>query len=263
MYQFARWKYWLVIIVVVSGTLLALPNVFGEGPALQLSRNDRTAMDQAAQQRVLGVLETQKITPEVSYLQKDRLVLRFADDRQQTSAREAILKGTSGDYLVALSSVPRMPEWMRHVPFFKPMSLGLDLRGGVHFVYEVDIQSAVAQAIERMERDVRTSLRDKRIPFEMCPSSNVQTGAVGSIAEHPFDLLARLRFRVTVNTDNRLMSDTTMSLEMLRLVEAFGYGWSDLQRFTINAMKSAFISFDERLAIIDDVIKPRFAVLVG
>ena len=106
-------------------------------------------------------------------------------------------------------------------------------------------------------------LRDKRIPFEMCPSSNVQTGAVDSIAEHPFDLLARLRFRVTVNTDNRLMSDTTMSHEMLRLVEAFGYGWSDLQRFTINAMKSAFISFDERLAIIDDVIKPRFAVLIG
>jgi len=97
----------------------------------------------------------------------------------------------------------------------------------------------------------------------MCPSSNVQTGAAASIAEHPFDLLATQRFRVTVNTDNRLMSDTTMSLEMLRLVEAFGYGWSDLQRFTINAMKSAFISFDERLAIIDDVIKPRFAVLVG
>src|SRR5581483_5385803 len=68
-------------------------------------------------------------------------------------------------------------------------------------------------------------LRDKRIPLELCPSSNVQTGAVKSIAEHPFDLLARSRFRVTVNTDNRLMSDTSMSLEMLRLVEAFGYGW--------------------------------------
>jgi adenosine deaminase len=106
-------------------------------------------------------------------------------------------------------------------------------------------------------------LRDKRIPLEMCPSSNVQTGAVASIASHPFDLLARLRFRVTVNTDNRLMSDTTMSQEMLRLVEAFGYGWSDLERFTINAMKSAFIHFDERLAIIDEVIKPRYAVLVG
>jgi adenosine deaminase len=106
-------------------------------------------------------------------------------------------------------------------------------------------------------------LRDKRIPLELCPSSNVQTGAVKSIAEHPFDLLARSRFRVTVNTDNRLMSDTTMSQEMLRLVEAFGYGWSDLERFTINAMKSAFIPFDERLALIDEVIKPRFAVLIG
>ncbi len=110
---------------------------------------------------------------------------------------------------------------------------------------------------------VAAIVRDKRIPLEMCPSSNVQTGAVRSIEEHPFDLLARLRFRVTVNTDNRLMSDTTMSMEMLRLVEAFGYGWSDLARFTINAMKSAFIPFDERLAIIDDVIKPRFAVLIG
>jgi adenosine deaminase len=106
-------------------------------------------------------------------------------------------------------------------------------------------------------------LRDKRIPLELCPSSNVQTGAVNSIAEHPFDLLARTRFRVTVNTDNRLMSDTTMSLEMSRLIEAFGYGWSDLERFTINAMKSAFIPFDERLAIIDEVIKPRYAVLIG
>ncbi|MCV7252195.1 MULTISPECIES: adenosine deaminase [Mycobacteriaceae] len=106
-------------------------------------------------------------------------------------------------------------------------------------------------------------LRDKRIPLELCPSSNVQTGAVDSIAEHPFDLLARLRFRVTVNTDNRLMSDTTMSQEMLRLVEAFGYGWSDLERFTINAMKSSFLPFDERLALIDGVIKPRYAVLIG
>lgn len=106
-------------------------------------------------------------------------------------------------------------------------------------------------------------LRDKRIPLEMCPTSNVQTGAVESIASHPFDLLARLRFRVTVNSDNRLMSDTTMSQEMFRLVEEFGYGWSDLERFTINAMKSAFLHFDERLAIIDEVIKPRYAVLIG
>jgi adenosine deaminase len=106
-------------------------------------------------------------------------------------------------------------------------------------------------------------VRDKRIPLEMCPSSNVQTGAAASIADHPIGLLRRLYFRVTVNTDNRLMSGTSMSREMSLLADAFGYGWADLQWFTINAMKSAFIPFDERLAIINDVIKPGYAELTA
>jgi adenosine deaminase len=106
-------------------------------------------------------------------------------------------------------------------------------------------------------------VRDKRIPLEMCPSSNVQTGAARSVAEHPIGLLRRLYFRVTVNTDNRLMSGTSMSREMMLLADAFGYGWADLQWFTINAMKSAFIPFDERLALINDVIKPGFAALMA
>ena len=106
-------------------------------------------------------------------------------------------------------------------------------------------------------------VRDKRIPLELCPSSNVQTGAAASIAEHPIGLLRDLRFRVTVNTDNRLMSGTSMTREMALLVQAFGYGWAELQWFTINAMKSAFIPFDERLAIINDVIKPAYAKLIA
>src|SRR4051812_29663645 len=106
-------------------------------------------------------------------------------------------------------------------------------------------------------------VRDKRIPLELCPSSNVQTGAAPSIAEHPIGLLRNLRFRVTVNTDNRLMSGTSMSRELALLVEAFGYGWSELQWFTVNAMKSAFIPFDERLALINDVIKPAYAKLMS
>jgi adenosine deaminase len=105
-------------------------------------------------------------------------------------------------------------------------------------------------------------VRDKRIPLEMCPSSNVQTGAAPSIAEHPIGLLRELRFRVTVNTDNRLMSGTSMSREMALLSQAFGYGWAELQWFTLNAMKSSFIPFDERLALINDVIKPRYAALL-
>ncbi|MEU4400779.1 adenosine deaminase, partial [Micromonospora orduensis] len=102
-------------------------------------------------------------------------------------------------------------------------------------------------------------VRDKRIPLELCPSSNVQTGAVDSIADHPIGLLRDLRFRATVNTDNRLMSGTSMSREMSLLVETFGYGWRELQWFTINAMKSAFIPFDERLRIIDESLLNRFS----
>ncbi len=137
---------------------------------------------------------------------------------------------------------------------------GADRLGhGVRIVDDIAVEPSGRLRLGRLA----AILRDKRIPLELCPSSNVQTGAVASIAEHPFDLLARARFRVTVNTDNRLMSDTSMSKEMLVLSETFGYGWSDLERFTINAMKSAFIPFDERLAIIDEVIKPRFAVLIG
>jgi adenosine deaminase len=104
-------------------------------------------------------------------------------------------------------------------------------------------------------------VRDKRIPLEMCPSSNVQTGAAKSIFEHPIGLLRRLYFRVTVNTDNRLMSGCSMSSEMAALVDAFGYGWADLQWLTVNAMKSSFIPFDQRLALINDVIKPGYATL--
>jgi adenosine deaminase len=105
-------------------------------------------------------------------------------------------------------------------------------------------------------------VRDRRIPLEMCPTSNVQTGAATSIQEHPIGLLRNLSFRVTVNTDNRLMSGVTLSSELAALTEAFGYGWADLQWLTINAMKSAFAPFDERLAIINQVIKPGFALLL-
>src|SRR5919108_5710818 len=102
-------------------------------------------------------------------------------------------------------------------------------------------------------------IRDRRIPLEMCPTSNVQTGAAPSIALHPIRLLRQLSFRVTVNTDNRLMSQVTLSSEFHRLVTEFGYGWTDIEWLTVNAMKSAFAGFDERLRLINTVIKPGFA----
>jgi adenosine deaminase len=106
-------------------------------------------------------------------------------------------------------------------------------------------------------------VRDKRIPLEMAPSSNVQTGAATSIADHPIGDLRRRNFRVTVNTDNRLMSGTSMTRELSLLVQAFDYDWTDLQWFTINAMKSAFIPFDDRLDLINNTIKPGYAALMA
>jgi len=104
-------------------------------------------------------------------------------------------------------------------------------------------------------------VRDKRIPLEMCPSSNLQTSAALSIALHPITLLRRLRFRVTLNTDNRLMSDTSMTREATLLCDEAGWTLEDLRWVTINAMKSAFLPFDERLEFIDGVIKPGYAAL--
>ena len=104
-------------------------------------------------------------------------------------------------------------------------------------------------------------VRDRRIPLELCPTSNVHTGLADSIADHPIDLLRRLRFRVTVNTDNRLMSDVSLSSEFAALDAAFGIGLGEMEWLTLNAMKSAFLPFDERLGLIDEVIKPGYARL--
>src|SRR5215469_856561 len=128
---------------------------------------------------------------------------------------------------------------------------------GVRIIDDITFDTAGRPVLGRLA----SYIRDRRIPLEMCPTSNVQTGAATSIREHPIGLLRDLSFRVTVNTDNRLMSGVTLSSELEALTEAFGYGWADLQWLTINAMKSAFAPFDERLAIINQVIKPGFALL--
>lgn len=104
-------------------------------------------------------------------------------------------------------------------------------------------------------------VRDRRIPLELCPTSNVNTGVCTSIDTHPIGMLKRLRFRVTVNTDNRLMSATSMTNEFEQLAEAFDWNINDFQWLTVNAMKSAFAPFDERLKLINQVIKPQYAAL--
>ncbi|WP_028659579.1 adenosine deaminase [Nocardioides insulae] len=129
-----------------------------------------------------------------------------------------------------------------------------------HGVRLVDDITQEADGTLRLGR-LAAYVKDARIPLELCPTSNLQTGAALAIAEHPIGLLTRARFRVTVNTDNRLMSRTSMTQEMWALVQAFGYGLDTLEWFTVNAMKSAFVPYDERYATIREVIRPGYAAL--
>jgi preprotein translocase subunit SecD len=175
MHSYPAWRLWLVAIVMLAALVLALPNVFGEAPALQLSRDDRAAFDEQSQAGVTSLLAAKGIPVEAAHIEGDRLVLRFPDVERQLAAREAIQQGAPGEYLVALSQSSRMPGWMRAVGL-KPMSLGLDLRGGVYFLYEVDVAGAVKQLLATMERDYRTLLRNERIPF-----TGIQADAVDAV----------------------------------------------------------------------------------
>lgn len=125
---------------------------------------------------------------------------------------------------------------------------------GVRLVDDIEVSPDGDIRMGRLAQYVR----DVRVPLEMCPTSNVHTGAVGSIETHPIDLLRRLRFRVTVNTDNRLMSGVSLSDEFGTLVKTFGFGLDEMQWLSTNAMKSSFLAFDERLRLINGVIKPGY-----
>ena len=123
---------------------------------------------------------------------------------------------------------------------------------GVRIVDDIDLDSSDTHRLGSLA----SFIRDRRIPLELCPTSNVHTGAVQSLEEHPIELLKDLGFRVTVNTDNRLMSDVSMTSELLSLNKTFGWNLDDFSWLTVNAMKSAFLPFDERIHLIENVIKP-------
>ena len=125
---------------------------------------------------------------------------------------------------------------------------------GVRIVDDIEVGADGEISMGRLAQFVR----DDRVPLEMCPTSNVHTGAVASIEQHPIDLLRRLRFRVTVNTDNRLMSGVSLSAEFETLMRTFGFGFDEMQWLSLNAMKSSFLAFDERLRLINGVIKPGY-----
>jgi preprotein translocase subunit SecD len=204
MHTYPAWRLWLVFVALVLGLLLALPNFFGDTPALQLSRNDRTAVTEDGRQQVLTALQSRGVTVTSSYLEGDRLVLRFGEVDSQLAARDLVQEQFGREYLAALSRVPNTPHWMRRLGL-QPMSLGLDLRGGVYFMYEVDVKGAVTQLLASMERDMRQLLRTERIPFTAITTDGNDSVTIrlrsGDDAQRLATLLRQRDPNVTVDVD--------------------------------------------------------------
>ena len=164
MNQYPAWKYLLIVAAVVTGVLFSLPNLYGEDPALQISGTRTTTIDAAAEEQVLGLLQQNALSYKSTTRDDHALLIRFSDTETQLRAKDIVKETLGGGYVVALNLAPATPAWLRAFNAL-PMYLGLDLRGGVHFLMEVDMEAAVAQAEERYVSDIRTLLRDKKLRY--------------------------------------------------------------------------------------------------
>jgi preprotein translocase subunit SecD len=164
MIAYPRWKIALVAVALAIAILLALPNVFGEDNALQLAR-DSAAMVESDRTSVTDLLVSKGVKPNGSFLEQGRVTLRFDSKQDQLKARDIITEARPGDFTVALTQASRVPEWMRSIGL-SPLKLGLDLRGGIYLVYQVDVEGAVKQLLDHREQDFRSSLRTAHVPYQ-------------------------------------------------------------------------------------------------
>jgi preprotein translocase subunit SecD len=162
--HYSLWKNLLVVAVFAAGALFALPNVYGDDPAVQVAHPSLQSDPTALAAQVEAALSAQGIRARASGVEDGQYIVRFTDTDTQLKAVDVLAATLGPDYGVALNLAPRTPQWLRDLGL-KPMNLGLDLRGGVHFLLEVDMDAAIAQAVERYEGDLRTLLRDKQIRY--------------------------------------------------------------------------------------------------
>jgi preprotein translocase subunit SecD len=162
--HYPLWKNLLILIVLAGGVLSALPNVYGDDPAVQVSHASVLADAEGLRARIDVALEERGLEAQGAGVEENDFIVRFADTETQLKALDVIAAALGPDFRVALNLAPRTPQWLRDLGL-RPMSLGLDLRGGVHFLLEVDMKAALAQALERYENDLRTLLREKEVRY--------------------------------------------------------------------------------------------------
>ena len=165
MNQYPLWKYLLILAVLLAGLIYTLPNLYGESPAVQVSplRSNLKA-DAALQERVENILKAANVDAELVMLEDSSVKARFANTDTQLKAKDVLSAQLGDDYVAALNLVPRSPRWLTDMHAL-PMYLGLDLRGGVHFLLQVDMNAALTKSLDSATEDIRSTLRDKDIPY--------------------------------------------------------------------------------------------------
>ena len=174
--RYPAWKYLLILVVLVISTLYALPSLYPDEPAVQISgAKAGTQIDQSIVQKAEQILKSEKIATHDNSFTNNAALLRVDSSEAQLKAKDALRRGLGDDYVVALNLAPTTPEWLQKIGA-KPMKLGLDLRGGVHFLLEVDMDKAIAQRMETSAADLRRQLRDNKLKFNsLSLSSNTIT----------------------------------------------------------------------------------------
>ncbi len=162
--HYPLWKYLLIVFVLIIGIIYALPNLYGDDPALQITATRMSQIDESTRDSVLKVLDEEQIPYQSFKLLRDSFLVRFANTNDQLKAYGLVREALGNSYVAALNLAPATPQWLREFNA-KPMYLGLDLRGGVHFLLEVDMDSAVSQAIARYVDDIRSILRENKIRY--------------------------------------------------------------------------------------------------
>jgi preprotein translocase subunit SecD len=165
MNRYPAWKYLIIAVAILLGLLYTLPNFYGESPAVQISPLRTAAKaDTALLRRVEDTLKKANIVPDGLFLDTTGIKVRFADTDTQIRARDTLQSVLGNGYMVALNLLSNSPQWLASIGAL-PMYLGLDLRGGVHFMLQVDMKGALSKALDRLSTDIRGSLREKKIPY--------------------------------------------------------------------------------------------------
>ncbi|MGM0593954.1 MAG: protein translocase subunit SecD [Pseudomonadota bacterium] len=164
MNRYPFWKYLLIVTLILLGGIYALPNLYGDDPALQISANRMAEINEDARDTVIQVLEREGLTYKRLEVTPDALLVRFADTDTQLKAYQPVREALGDSYTTAMNLAPATPEWLRQFNAM-PMYLGLDLRGGVHFLMDVDMDAAITQAVERYVSDIRSLLREEKVRY--------------------------------------------------------------------------------------------------